>query len=122
MNIYRDEIIEHYNNPQNFGRLKHFSNSSRQTNPFCGDDIELFIEINKDKKIKNIGFIGTGCAISVASASILTEFVRNKSIIELSSFQESDMMHLLEIEVSETRKKCALLAWATLQNVIKKYE
>lgn len=125
MNIYRDEIIEHFNDPLNFGKLAKFDLSAKQTNPFCGDDIEMFIKVKKDEMlshrssmtiVEDISFVGRGCAISIAAASILTEFVKTKSLEDLTQLQDSDMMGLLKIDVSETRKKCALLALATLKD------
>src|SRR3989344_7927047 len=90
--IYREEILEHYREPQNFGELPSFDVSSKQLNPFCGDEIEMFVKFNvrEDYRgaatntprrctILNIRFIGKGCAISIAAASILTEFVKGKS-------------------------------------------
>ncbi len=117
--LYREEILEHYKDPQNFGKLAHCDISGRLTNPFCGDDIEMFIAL-KDNKVQNIGFTGRGCAISIASASILTEFAKGKSRNELTKMTEDDMLGLLNIEVSETRKKCALLAFSVLKDCLEK--
>lgn len=116
--LYREELLEHYRNPQNFGELPHCTVSSKQSNPFCGDDVEIFITLEKDKII-NIGFVGTGCAISMAGASMLTEFAKGKTKKELTTFGENDMLALLGVEVSETRKKCALLAFSVLKDCIK---
>ncbi|QQG41028.1 MAG: iron-sulfur cluster assembly scaffold protein [Candidatus Levyibacteriota bacterium] len=115
--LYREELLEHYRNPQNFGKLSHFDISSKQSNPFCGDHVEMFITLEKDK-IKNIGFDGRGCAISMAGGSMLTEFAKGKTKEELTSFSEKDMLALLGIEVSETRKKCALLALSVLKDCL----
>lgn len=116
--LYKEEILEHYKDPQNFGTLNQYVYSSRQTNPFCGDDIEMFINISHGK-IEDISFTGKGCAISIAGASLLTEYVKGKSLQELKEFSESNMLELLGIEVSETRKKCALLPLAVLQDCLK---
>lgn len=116
-NIYREEILEHYREPQNFGRPSSFNISSKQSNPFCGDEIEVFLQI-KGNKVQAISFEGKGCAISIASASILTEFVKGKQKKILTKFSEGDMLNLLNIEVSETRKKCALLSWAVLKDCL----
>ncbi len=113
--LYREELLEHYRNPQNFGKLSDFDISSKQSNPFCGDDVEIFVQLKK-YRIKNIGFEGKGCAISMAGASMLTEFVKGKTKKELTKFSEKDMLSLLGIEVSETRKKCALLGLAVLKD------
>lgn len=115
--LYRDELLEHYRNPQNFGKIPNFSVCAKQSNPFCGDDIEIFVQFEKDK-IKNIGFVGRGCAISMAGGSMLTEFVIGKTKKELTNFGEKAMLVLLGVEVSETRKKCALLAFSVLKDCI----
>lgn len=116
--LYKEEIIEHYKDPQNFGRPASFDISSRQLNPFCGDEIEMFIAFSKEK-VSAIGFEGHGCAISVAATSILTEYALKKSKKELTKFSQEDMLTLLGIEISETRKKCALLGWAVLQDCLR---
>ena len=132
-NLYREEILEHYQNPQNFGELKSFNASSKQTNPFCGDEVEMFIKfkVKVEQKswganiktplgctIQEIGFLGKGCAICIAAASILTEFAKGKTKKQLTKFTEKDMLTLLGIEISETRKKCALLALCVLKDCL----
>lgn len=114
-NLYIEEILEHYREPLNFGKLDKFDTSSRQLNPFCGDDMEIFVRF-KNNAVEDIGFVGKGCAISIASASILTDYAKGKTKGELTKFSEKDMLSLLGIEVSETRKKCALLALAVLKD------
>lgn len=129
MNLYREEILEHYKDPQNFGKPKKFTHSSKLTNPFCGDEIEIFLQISScckaapgqkilchNSQITDVSFSGIGCAISIASTSILTEFIKGKSVNELTSFTESDMLELLNLQVSETRKKCALLGYSALRD------
>ncbi len=123
--LYKEEILEHYREPQNYGKPFVFDSTSTQLNPFCGDEIELYIKWDKggkrdrrDTGIKNISFQGKGCAIAIASASILTEHVKGKTKAELTKMNENDMLNLLGIEVSQTRKKCALLAFAVLQDCL----
>lgn len=116
--LYREEILDHYRNPQHFGKPKTYTISSKQINPFCGDEIEMYLHINKGV-VDDIGFEGIGCAICIAGASLLTEFALGKSKDELTKFSEKDMLSLLGIEVSESRKKCAFLALATLQDCLK---
>ena len=115
--IYREEILEHFKDPQNFGKLKRFDTSSKQLNPFCGDEIEMYIKFEKER-IKDISFSGRGCAISIASASILTDFAKGKLVAALTKFSDNDMLDILQIDVSETRKKCALLGLAVLRDCI----
>lgn len=115
--MYREEILEHYQNPQNFGKLDNFDKTSRQLNPFCGDEIEMFVQFSADK-VQQISFEGKGCAVSIVGASILTEYVKNKTKNELTNLSDRDMLGLLEIKVSETRKKCALLALSVLRDCL----
>lgn len=122
-NLYREEILEHFKDPQNFGELADATHSSKQTNPFCGDEITIFIKVHDSKKrsasiIDSITFIGKGCAISIASASMLTDFAKTKTVEQLTAFSDEDMLTLLGVEVSETRKKCALLALTTLKDAL----
>ncbi len=129
-NIYREEILEHYQSPHNFGKLEKADAHSRQTNPLCGDDIEIFIKFNTQVEyrgvklahlqgvILNIRFQGGGCAICMAGASMLTDYVKGKSKAQLTKFSENDMLKLIEIELSETRRKCALLGWVVLQDCL----
>lgn len=115
--IYREEILEHYKDPQNFGKLQNFDVSSRQLNPFCGDGIVMYIK-QDDGKVSGITFEGQGCAVSIAGASLLTEYAKGKTVERLRNTSESDMLTMLAIEVSETRKKCALLAFYALRDCL----
>jgi nitrogen fixation NifU-like protein len=116
--LYKEEIIEHYKDPQNFGKPESFDISSKQLNPFCGDEIELFLSFS-EQVVSGIYFQGHGCAISVAAASMMTEYAKGKRKEILTKFTQSDMLSLLGIEISETRKKCALLGWSVLQDCLK---
>jgi nitrogen fixation protein NifU and related proteins len=118
--LYKEELLEHYHSPLNFGVLDSADVSARQLNPFCGDDIEMFIKISKNT-VTDIAFRGKGCAISIAAASLLTEEVKHKSVDRLTKLAESDMLDLLGIEVSETRKKCALLPLSVLKDCLNHY-
>ncbi len=117
VNLYREEILEHYQEPHNFGRLTDFDVRSREINPLCGDDIEMFVKF-KNGVIGDVRFEGRGCAICMAGASMLTDFTKGKTKKELTKFSENDMLSLLGIEVSETRRKCALLALAVLKDCL----
>lgn len=120
--LYKEELLEHYQNPRNFGKPSQFDISSSQHNPFCGDEIELYVQFEKEgsknEKIKTISFVGRGCAISIASTSILTEFCKKKTKTQLTKFTQEDMLRLLQIEVSENRKKCALLGFSVLKDCL----
>jgi len=117
-NLYREELLEEYRNPRNFGKLQNSSAASKQLNPFCGDEIEVFVNFD-NQTINDISFLGKGCAISIASTSLLTDFAKGKTKKELTNFSDEDMLKLIGIEVSETRKKCALLGLFVLRDCIK---
>ena len=126
VSLYREEILDHYQNPRNFGRLEKADAYSHQVNPLCGDDITMWVNYGpttdsgkKNNAIREICFFGKGCAICLAGASMLTDFAKGKSRKELTKFSESDMLDLLGIEVSETRKKCAMLSLVVLKDCIK---
>ena len=113
--IYKEEILEHYKDPQNFGKLKEFSHVSKLTNPLCGDDIEMYLKI-ENSKVKEISFDGKGCAITIAAASLLTEKVKDMTPTQLKQIEEDDVLALLGIPISQTRKKCAFLPLVALKD------
>lgn len=117
MSIYQEIILEHYRNPKNFGVLDSATHTSQKDNPLCGDKIEIGIEI-VDNTIKDIKFSGSGCAILMAAASILTEKVKGKSVIDLRKMDKSYILEELGIELSPNRLKCALLPLELLQKII----
>jgi len=116
-NLYHDFLLFHWRNPQNYGRLKNANKRAISDNPFCGDVIEMEAEI-KDDKIKKIRFSGKGCIISIASASLLTEYVKNKKISELKKLDKDFILKLLNIKLGPTRLKCALLSLDVLKKLI----
>jgi nitrogen fixation protein NifU and related proteins len=112
--LYRDYILEHYRRPHNFGVLEDATASHEGANPLCGDRITLQVRVN-DGKIDAVGFTGRGCAISQASASLLTDEVKGKSVDQATHYTSNDVLDLLGIEISPARLKCALLSLETLQ-------
>lgn len=112
--LYREHILDHYKNPRNKLQLTSFTHSCKQNNPLCGDEVEIFLRFEKER-VAEISFAGQGCAISQASASLLTEHVKKKSLAEVSSLKEQDLFSLLGISLSPLRQKCALLSLQTLQ-------
>lgn len=118
-NIYRDIILEHWKNPQNYGVIEDADIDVTETNPLCGDTIRLMIEL-KNKKVERISFVGEGCAISKASASLFTEELKGKTIEELKKIKPEDVLNLMEIDLTPSRTKCALLIYKTLQKALKK--
>lgn len=118
--IYQDIILDHYRFPRNFGTIENPSNSVDVSNPLCGDKLHIDIK-EKDSKIEEISFSGEGCAISIASASMLTEYAKGKPKDELKKI-ESDFIlkELLQIQLTPNRVKCALLSWEALVKVLSK--
>ena len=119
--MYREELLEHYKNPQNKGKIDNADADYHDYNPVCGDEIEIFIKI-KDEKADGIKFSGTGCAISQAAASILTEHVKGMKLKEIRSIGNEGMLKLLPVKISNLRIKCALLALKACQKAIVKRE
>ena len=117
--IYMDFILEHYKNPSNYGKIEKPSASSKGLNPLCGDELEIYILVEKNA-IKDIKFTGKGCAISQASASILTEMVKGKDVDYVKNLKEKDLLDALGIEISPSRLKCALLSYNTLKEAVSK--
>ncbi|MGA2972582.1 MAG: Fe-S cluster assembly sulfur transfer protein SufU [Candidatus Bathyarchaeia archaeon] len=106
--IYKDIILDYYRNPRNFGDLPEPDVRAKDSNPLCGDIIEMQLKI-KDGKVDDIRFKGKGCAISQASASMLTEVVKGKTLDEIKALGKPDVLELLGIDPGPTRIKCALL-------------
>jgi len=115
--LYRDYILEHYRRPHNFGVLDNPTASHEGANPLCGDRITLQVKVH-DGKIAGVGFTGRGCAISQASASLLTDEIKGKSIADAKGLGTNDVLDLLGIEISPARLKCALLSLETLQHAL----
>ncbi len=107
--LYRENILDHYKRPRNFGRLDEFDLDFEDTNPFCGDEQHVFIKLGDDGKVSDISFEGKGCAISTAATSMLTEELAGKSPEELLRLEKGFVLELLGIDISATRMKCALL-------------
>ncbi len=107
--LYRDQILEHYKRPRNFGPLEDFDLEFEDNNPFCGDEQHVYIKLDSDDKVAEISFEGKGCAISTAATSLLTEELEGKTREELVRLDKDFVLELLGIEISATRMKCALL-------------
>ena len=115
--LYRDYILEHYRRPHNFGVLENATTTQEGANPLCGDRITLQLGIN-DGVVERVGFTGRGCAISQASASLLTDEIKGKPVADVESFRADDLLDLLGIEISPARLKCAMLSHETLQKAL----
>lgn len=107
--LYRDQILEHYKRPHNFGRLDDFDLDYEDTNPFCGDEQHVFIKLDAGGKVEAVSFEGQGCAISTAATSLLTDELIGMSREELLRMPKETVLDLLGIDISATRMKCAML-------------
>ncbi|HXR60407.1 MAG TPA: iron-sulfur cluster assembly scaffold protein [Solirubrobacterales bacterium] len=107
--LYRDQILEHYKRPHNFGRIEGADLEFEDTNPFCGDEQHVTIKLDGDDKVAEIAFDGKGCAISTAATSLLTDELVGMSREELLRLPKDFVLELLGIEISATRMKCAML-------------
>ena len=115
--LYRDYILEHYRRPHNFGVIEDPDASYEGANPLCGDRITLMVGVT-DGVVDRVAFTGRGCAISQASASLLTDEIKGKPLGEVVGVRADDVLDLLGIEISPARLKCAMLSHDTLQHVL----
>ena len=107
--LYRDQILEHYKRPHNFGRLESFDLDFEDTNPFCGDEQHVFIKLDDGGRVEEVSFEGQGCAISTAATSLLTDELIGMTREELLRMPKEAVLDLLGIDISATRMKCAML-------------
>lgn len=116
--LYRDEILEHYRRPHNFGTLASPDAMHEGSNPLCGDRLTMMLGIGPAGTVDEVAFTGRGCAISQASASILTDGIKGKRLDEVARLGAQDVLDDLGIEISPARLKCALLSLETLQGAL----
>jgi nitrogen fixation protein NifU and related proteins len=117
MDIYREIILDHYKNPRNFGHLDHPDITVEEGNVTCGD--RIVIEINAaNGKLDDIRFSGEGCAISQASASMLTEKVKGMDLSVIKKLDVHDILSMLGTTLTPTRTKCAILSLEVLQKAV----
>ena len=113
--IYREIILDHYRNPRNKGKLPHADVSIHDSNPLCGDEIDIHLKVEQGK-IKDIKFEGRGCAISQASASMLTEMVLDKPLTAVKDLAKDDILENIGLmNLGPARIKCALLSLKVLK-------
>lgn len=113
--FYRENILDHYRHPRNAGHLENPTHSHKEDNPLCGDVIQIDLHVNADNIIDQVAFTGRGCAISQASASMLTEMVEGKSLDEAKQIGKEQILEALGIDIGPTRLKCALLSLKVLK-------
>ena len=116
--LYRDEILEHYRQPHNFGTLDAPDAVYEGHNPLCGDRITMMLHVDAEGNVAEVAFSGRGCAISQASASLLTDEVKGRPVAEIEAMKNQDILDLLGIEISPARLKCALLSLDTMQHAL----
>ena len=116
-NIYTEIILDLYKHPHNKGNLNNPTHEITKNNPLCGDEITIQLVIENDK-IKDIKFSGQGCAISQASASLLTDKIKNMPLTDINNLNKDDVLEMLHIDISPARMKCALLSLDALKGAI----
>jgi len=120
--IYREMILDYYRNPRNFGKLEKSDISAHDTNPLCGDEVDMQIRVGPGSKIEEIKFTGKGCAISQASASMLTELAKGKPLDWVKEVSKEDVLKMLgNPELGPSRIKCALLGMKVLKTGVYGY-
>ncbi len=117
MDIYAQNILDHYKNPRNQGKMSDANVQHIEVNTLCGDSIGTSIKIEKNI-IQKIKFTGEGCAISQAAISILSEYVKGKNIDDVLELGSEEMQKLLGVEITQRRMRCALLGLLSVQNAI----
>ncbi len=117
MNVQQQVILDNYHNPQNFGKPENFTHHLRLENFTCGDVIEIFLTV-KEGKVTNASFTGEGCSISIASGSLLTEEFKHKTVDEIEAMTVEDVLGILGIELTPSRRRCAFLTLEAAQKAL----
>ena len=142
--LYQEIILDHGKNPRNLRRTENFNKDAKGHNPLCGDKVHVYLKLNENKKVEDISFEGQGCAISMASASIMTDLVKGKEEFEvkeivndfldmikekeelqnkiLSEDEKTKLMCLSGVKQYPMRVKCATLSWHTLTSAIDDFQ
>jgi len=138
--LYQEIILEHGKNPKNYKKLDNFNRDAQGNNPLCGDNVHVYLKINNQRKVEDISFEGSGCAITMASSSIMTDLIKGRSdneakeIIEdflgmikenpelkseyLQEDEKTKLMCLSGVKQYPMRVKCATLSWHTLTSAM----
>ena len=112
---YREQIIDLYENPLNYGELEMADFSYEEDNPLCGDVVRIDVKLDENGRVAEVAWSGEGCAISQASASLLTEEIKGKTLAEVKEFSKEKVLELIGIPLSMARVKCALLSLKVLK-------
>lgn len=116
--MYQEQILDHYKRPRNKGVLEPASHHAKESNPLCGDEIALYLVVDGADRIADVRFDGQGCAISQASASMLTVTLKGKAVREAKALDKEAVLAALGIPLSAVRTKCALLSWHVLRKAL----
>ena len=138
--LYQEIILEHGKNPRNLRKTENFNKDAKGHNPLCGDKVHVYVKLNENKKVEDISFEGSGCAISMASASIMTDLLKGKNENEIEEIvkdflemikvkpelssknlkedEKTKLMCLSGVKQYPMRVKCATLSWHTLKSAI----
>ena len=108
--LYREQILEHYKRPHNFGELDDPDLEFEDNNPLCGDELRVQLKVDDERRITDLAFSGQGCAISQAAASMVSDEIKGMTPEELLRLDRDFVLELLGIDISATRMKCALLS------------
>ena len=119
--VYSEIILDYYRHPRNKGTLDHPHIRAKDSNPLCGDIIEMQLELDGNDSVKDVRFNGQGCAISQASASMLTELVKGKTLADVRSISKEEILSLIGGQLSAVRLKCALLSLKVLKTGVYTY-
>ena len=142
--LYQEIILDHGKNPRNLGKFDNYNKDAKGNNPLCGDNVHVYLRLNENKKVEDISFEGSGCAISMASASIMTDLVKGKEEKEvkeivldfldmikekeglenkiLNDDEKTKLMCLSGVKQYPMRVKCATLSWHTLTSAINDFQ
>jgi len=119
--MYREQILDHYKRPRNYGELEDPTFSHIGHNTSCGDKITFHVDLDDDEAVDSVSFTGEGCAISMASASLLSEELAGKTLDEIEALDREDALELLGTDVTPMRMKCAVLPEKVVQDGSKIY-
>ncbi len=117
MDLYREQMLDHYKNPSNYKIIPNPTHQAHGINPLCGDEIDIFL-IVKNHKIIDVGFQSQSCAITMATASLVTEQLINKNVNEIKKFSPEKLDELLGTSLSTSRVNCALVVINTLKQAL----
>ncbi len=120
MDLYREELLDHYKNPRNFGRIVNPDKTIHDSNPLCGDLVDLDLKI-ENGVIKDVRFSGNGCAISVAFTSMLTEKIKGMKVEDVKTLKREDVLDMVKSNLTISRIKCATLGYNALMKLVEKY-